>query len=206
MSTRRRTRLDPVRSSGPASFYLLEQDLYLPGTWGVSDGPEELEPIDLLAGAGLTVGDGPAEIELSDASGDAQPDIVISLLPLFSLRLRLALEQAGVDNVQYIAARLHHPDGHVIEGRYFVANVLGRVRAVDRKASHFGEPTGSIEGDLLDFVVDPSAVRDLRLFRVDESPTLIVIDEALKLALQSSGLVGLEFLPTTRWTGIPGQG
>ena len=187
-------------------FYLLEQNLYLPDTWGVSSCPDTLDPIDLLVGVGLAPGVMPVDIGLSDASGEARPDIVISLVPLFSIRLRRVLDRAGVDNIQYIEAQLRHPGGYVVDDQYFVANVLGRVRAVDRGTSHFGEPTGAIPGDLLDFTIDPSAARDLRLFRLDESPILIVIDEPLKLALESAGLVGLELLPTTAWTGIPGQG
>ena len=195
-----------MAGSDPPRFYLLEQDLYLHGTWGVSDGPEELDPVDLLAGIALTPAAVPVDVELSESSGDARPDIVLSLLPLFSARLRQALEQAGVDNVQYVEARLRHPEGHAIESGYFVANVLGRVRAVDLGRSRFGPASGDIEGDLLDFTIDPSASRYLRFFPLDESPILIVIDEPLKLALESAGLVGLELLPTTAWTGIPGQG
>jgi hypothetical protein len=195
-----------VSDAPPTRFYLLEQDLYQPGTWGVVSSPGDLDPVDLLDGAGLTPRRSPVDVGLSDSSGDARPDIIISLLPLFSARLRSALDAAGVDNIQYFDAHLRHPGGYVVERGYFVANVLGRVRAVDRKASRFGAPTGAIPGDLLSFNIQPEAVRDLRLFRLDEDPTLIVIDEPLKVALESAGLVGLELLPTTRWTGIPGQG
>ena len=187
-------------------YYLLEQDLYLDGTWGVSSGPDELDPMDVLAGASLDPGPVPVDIELSEASGDARPDIVLSLLPLFSARLRAVLDGAGVDNIEYIEARLLHPGGHVVDDRYFVANVLGRVRAVDIGASRFEAPTGAIRGALLDFIVNPRAARDLRLFRLDECPILIVIDEPLKDALEAAGLVGLELLPTTAWTGVPGRG
>lgn len=186
-------------------WYLLEQDLYFDGTWGIDGTMPELDPLALISGASVEAASVPIEVVLSDNSGGGVPDMVFDLFTLVSTRLRHALDAVGVDNVQYLPARVRHPDGRVFEEGYFIANVLGCLAALDNARSRFGSSVGGIPGPLQSFVVNDRQARDVRLFRPYESRILIVIDEVVKDAIEAAGLTGVSLVPTTAWTGTPGQ-
>lgn len=82
------------------SYYLLEQDLRIPETSAIGSIPNNLEPLDWLSGK-VQPDPGSLKLSLSAASGDFLPDMMGSLVTLFSTGLKNALAEFGVQNIQY---------------------------------------------------------------------------------------------------------
>lgn len=124
-------------------------------------------------------------------------------IPLFSPRLREALDAGGVDNIEYFPARvLNRSTGE--QRPYFAANVIGLLRAMDRDQSQFmpyeDNPDVALTIDRL--VIDDSRFDGLRLFRLAEFDLLIVVQDALKERLEQLALVGVDFVVPEDWDGF----
>jgi hypothetical protein len=189
-----------------SSYYLLLRDPVAPHAFGIADGPDEMDPVAWMQGKQLVSVPDSIVLRLHPASGLSPDlaDIAGGLYTVFSNRLRAALEGAGVDNIDYYPVRLEHPSAKVRRHDYVLANVLGMVAAVDASKSTISPGRGKIPGRLRQFTVDPQSAGDLRLFRLKESPRLIVIGYSVKTALDRAQLDGLFLQPTQEWTGTNG--
>jgi hypothetical protein len=185
------------------SYHLLLRNPMAEHAFGISGGPDEVNPVDWLKGHALTSVPDPITLQLHPASGDSPDlaDIAGGLYTVFSNRLRSALQAAGVDNVDYYPARLVHPTSRHQRDDYFAVNVLGLVSAVDVSKSTISPGRGRIPGVLRQFTIDPQRGGDLRLFRLAESPRLIIIDNGVKAELEKAALDGVFIQPTQSWTG-----
>jgi hypothetical protein len=70
---------------------------------------------------------------------EGDPDAVLQNafgLPIFSRRLRSALDRKGIDGVQYLPVKVVHCDGRHIDG-FSIANVLNCAHALDRRLSKY---------------------------------------------------------------------
>src|SRR6185312_672984 len=124
-------------------------------------------------------------------------------IPLFSPLMRTALEQAGVDNIDYYDAIVSHSSSGTSRS-YFAANVLGQVAAMDRKKSKYVPFDGS---DTLVSEIEALVLRDALpgepgIFRLSEFDLLIVLDERVKRSVERSGAHGVVFLKPEEWDGF----
>jgi len=185
------------------AYYLLLPNPMGKHAFGIAAGPDSLDPVEWMHGKKLKSVPNPIVLTLHAGSGatDDLADIAGGLYTVFSKRLQAALGAAGVDNVDYYPARLVHPTSGQHREDFVVANVLGLVSAVDASKSTISPGFGKIPGTLRQFTVDDERVRDLHLFRLRESPRLIVVDVAVKSAVDSANLDGVFLQPTQEWTG-----
>jgi hypothetical protein len=86
-------------------------------------------PEDLRRGRGVSAWDPAATVQVVDPECDGEPDDVlqndVGALPIFSTRLREALDDLGigVDDIQYLPVDVrHHNDA--LERGYAIANIL----------------------------------------------------------------------------------
>jgi uncharacterized protein DUF1629 len=179
------------------SYHLLLPNPKADHAFGIAGGPDDLDPVDLIQGRPLTAVPNPVILELHEASGQSKvlADIADGLYTVFSPRLRAALVSAGVDNIDYYPARLVHPSLGAVSDDYLLVNVLGLVRAV-------GEAKSMTAAFVKQFTIDEHRAGDLRLFRLEESPTLIVIDSAVKAEIEKTNLDGVFIQPTQAWVGV----
>jgi len=116
------------------------------------------------------------------------------LAPVWSEDLVAALREAGVHNLESFPAIVQDPTGRREWSRYRAVNVVGRVAAVDLKRSGL---TGDEEerGDLdpENFVLDERAAAPFRLFRLAESPDLVIVDDQVRVAVERRGVPGVRF-------------
>lgn len=124
-------------------------------------------------------------------------------IPLFSPLLRTALQQAGVDNVDYHEAVVTHAASGVARP-YLAANVLGQVAAMDRAKSVFKPFRGSasLVRSFDRLVLSENVGTDLHFFRLREFDRLIVADEGVKQAVARSGAQGVIFMNPPDWDGF----
>ena len=82
---------------------------------------------------------GTAWVRAHSQQQDGEPDDVLQTLfalPIFSARLRTALQHAGIEGVEYLPIRVYRPNGDAIFG-FSIANILSCVEALDLRLSDF---------------------------------------------------------------------
>jgi len=182
-------------------YYLLEQDLLVPGAPALGDLPDDIDLMDWVQGKVMPAPPSPLRLLLSENSGDFRGDIIESLLTLYSDKLKDALTTFGVDNVDYYPVELEHPTTHHIEGGYWLANVIGLVNCVDLDKSSFVRRASGTGIILEAFTIDGARAPEQPIFRLDEKATLVVINEHLKARLDLVGLTGGRLTWTEEYEG-----
>ncbi len=183
-------------------YYLLEQDKRIADIAGIGDVPEDIDPLDWVSGRRLPSPRALLQLTLAGASGEEMTDLIGGLVTVFSSELKELLARYGVDNIDYFPVELNHPVTRKVYAGYWLANVIGRVACVDLKRSTIVPRPGGSKGILESFEVDPTKVGGLRLFRLDEKPTLIVIDAGLRAQLLNAPLNGVRLRSTAAYDGF----
>lgn len=186
-----------------SDFFVIDQDMVTanrPITLGSL--PEDLDPLDFVQGRRLQPREEPVMLRLRETSGVFCPDMVTYLVPLFSDKLRQALDGLGIDNIDYYAVRLTHPRNVEIDATYWLANIVGCVECLDVERSNVTRKEGRKTYRIRSFVVDESRVGDARLFRLAEKKTIILIDETLKNELEKLDLKDVRILSTREYDGF----
>ncbi|MFY2563152.1 imm11 family protein [Corallococcus terminator] len=146
----------------------------------------------------------PLELELAAERSFQWVDFFMATsIPLFSPRMRAALEGCGVDNIDYYPARVRNTRTEEVRD-YHAANVIGLAECVDRVRSAF-EPFDE-ESILIDsferLALDEGKSYGLRLFRAAEHSLLLLVADSVKKRLEAHGLGGLMFIKPEEWDGL----
>lgn len=107
-------------------------------------------------------------------------------------KIRQVFSALDVDNIQYVDARVIDTTTGTIYDDYRIANVIGRYDGIDREHSDVTTfPDGGIEFiDSLALAVGESWKE--RIFRLSEFLPILVIDDALRAALEGAAVSGLK--------------
>lgn len=129
--------------------------------------------------------------------GEGDPGAVYAggLVPVWSEALVAAMREAGADNLEAFPAVLRDPGSGKEWTGYRAVNVVGCVAGVDFERS--GLDRSSIEGLALYpswFVLAEPELAWFRLFRLAESPDLVVVDERVREAVERRGVAGVTFV------------
>lgn len=138
-----------------------------------------------------------------DYGGTPKPMYYEKAIPVLRDDVRDALARAGVDNIQYFDAVLVNPATGQEWRDYKAYNIVGLVACADMAASRLMGTGGARLGDV-DFealVIDESRTGGARLFRLAENVSAIVVDEAVKAAINASGIPGFVFYGPGEWSG-----
>lgn len=184
------------------AYYLLKQNRLVKGAPAIGDLPADMDGGDWIQGKVMPAPPNPLRLMLSDNSGDFRGDVIQSLVPLFSDKLKQSLESYGVDNIDFFPVQLEHPTTHKVENGYHLANVIGLVSCVDLAKSDVRELPSGTGFRVRAFSIDERRAPDQPIFRLDEKPTLIVIAEPLKAHLDAAQLKGVKMIPTTEYDGF----
>ncbi len=104
-------------------------------------------------------------------------------------RLVKILNDAGVDNLQIFPAEVRRADtGEEVLG-YVTANIVGRVSCANIEQSDVS-PLADVHY-FHDLVIDPSRTQGLLMFRVHESPMIVLVHERVANAIQAAEVVGV---------------
>jgi len=127
----------------------------------------------------------PIEFVTTHESGDPPKGYHGRQLPLMSKAFVHALQEFGIDNLQWFAARLSSSLDGTIWDEYFAANIVGLVSCVDERASKFKkviDRPGASSSPLLVFEelkIDPNKVDGVHIFRLAESPRTVLVSGKL---------------------------
>jgi hypothetical protein len=133
---------------------------------------------------------------------DGDPDDVlqthIGRLPIYSGRLRDALEAAGVTGIQYLPVRVYHHDGTLVPG-FAVANLLHVLPALDLARSRYSrygddrpDRKGQIRG-VREAVLKREVVEGYDIIRLKEFPLFICVSQRFKETFDAGGFTGYRF-------------
>lgn len=145
----------------------------------------------------------PIVLRLEPGDDVPPPVMVNSTILVMHTALVEALRRAGADNFDAYATILDDPaHGRRWEG-YAAVNIIGAVAAADLARSRYrafgGTPFVDVDFDSL--VIDEARARGLRLFRLAECVSAVVVHEQVKAALLAAGFDTLTFVPPSEWLG-----
>ena len=143
----------------------------------------------------------PVDITLSSDSEEPS-DLLEFPYFIISDRMRNALTDFGVDNIQYFQARLTVEEVGRVFDEYWLANVVGLVSCLDQAGSKSKKLRGG-KGIPRKFRIDENATHGLHLFRLAENRTLIAIAEKVRAHLEKAGLHGIYYQATDQFDGKP---
>jgi hypothetical protein len=119
---------------------------------------------------------------------------------LMQERLVKILSDAGVDNLQVFPAEIRHADTNENVPGYVTVNIVGRVSCANMAHSD-ASPLANVYY-FHDLVIDPSRTRGLLMFRVHESPMIVLVHEQVAKAIQAADVYGLTLEPLSESTGL----
>lgn len=120
-------------------YEILPCDNTVPVPFVGDEGELGLDESELLAGRPVRPVPELMWVRASRKERDGQPDDALQTLfglPIYSSRLRGALQQAQINGIEYLPIRVLHPDGRSIEG-FSVANILNCIQALDMERSEY---------------------------------------------------------------------
>lgn len=137
----------------------------------------------------------PIRVELAPGPEALLPDaFLFDQIPLFSGRFLSCLQSAGVDNVDRYRAQIVSAEGEPVDTEFHAVNIVGLIAAVDaaRSRAHPLSAYPMLEFEHL--VVDEAAVGANRLFRLADNPSFILVNRAVRDAMEGAGLVNVRAL------------
>jgi hypothetical protein len=136
----------------------------------------------------------PIQLALDKNSGSDMPDAFFIGIPLFSERLLNILYAKGVDNIQvYDAAVIDVRNGQ-IHKNYKAVNIVGLVSCANLDASTYIEGSGPPLMYFDHLVINKESCTNLKIFRLGESASTIIVSKDIADAIMDSKLTGIRLL------------
>jgi hypothetical protein len=159
--------------------------------------PDEIDLIESIMGKKPVFDTLPIKIyaDIDEDEDTVYTDIINPGVPLFSDKMKSALDAAGIDSIEYYPVQLVDSDTKEVLTEYWLAVVLKILACIDLEHSEF-KPTTSGTLVINKFSIDQDKVVNTKLFRLHNIPGLIIIDETLKDALSKIAFEGVSFKRT----------
>jgi hypothetical protein len=137
-----------------------------------------------------------------DYPGKPKP-MYVGTVPVMRDDLVEALNEAGVDNVQFFPAVLRNEKRKKDYANYQAFNVVGVISCADMTQSKRLTETDSemIDVDFDQLVIDESKIGGALLFRLAEDVSAIVVHEKIKQHIEDRKIPGMTFYGPGEWSG-----
>jgi hypothetical protein len=124
-------------------------------------------------------------------------------IPIIRDDLLGVLQLAGVDNLETFPALVLDPETGEVHSGFKAFNVVGAFSLADLgRSTRMGDSRGqATDVDFDRLVLDETKRPGLRLFRLAEKLSAIIVDEAVKDAVARSGIGGIVFYESGTWSG-----
>ncbi len=164
---------------------------------------KKAEELDLLRGQPIEHWDETAWLKASKPENDGDPDDVLQEhlgIPVYSNRLRVALNSASITGIQYLSLQVLRPNNSPFDG-FSIANILNLVAALDFENSDYDrfpedyflpERRGMIRG-IRRATLLKSALDGLQVIRLKEYPRSIYVSDEFKAVFESGAFTGYSF-------------
>jgi hypothetical protein len=147
--------------------------------------------------------DNTAWFRAEEPEDDGDPDDVLQNhlgLPIYSKRLRAALEKGGIRGIQYLPVHIFRPNGALIEG-FAIANILNLISALDFDESDYDvfpndyfllERRGLVRG-VRKSVLKGDRLQNYDIIRLAEFELNIYTSEQFKEIFNKNNFTGYSF-------------
>jgi len=164
------------------------------------DLPDEIDLIESIMGKKPDFYELPIEIPADIEEGEKiiYTDIINPGVPLFSDKMKSALDSLGVENIDYYPVLIVDSETKEALAQYHLAIITKIVACIDLENSEF-KKTASGTPVITKFSIDENKVAGERLFRFHNIPGLIIINEELQEALSHIEFVGVSFKHTKEY-------
>jgi len=164
------------------------------------DLPDEIDLIESIMGKSPKFDELPIkmEAEIDEDEAVVYTDIINPGVPLFSAKMKSALDKAGVSNIDYYPVLIVDYDTKDVLAEYWLAIVTDIIACIDLDNSMFEENKMG-KTVITKFSVDHSKTAGVNLFRLHNIPGLIIINEELKEALSKIEFEGVSFKLTDEY-------
>ncbi len=137
-------------------------------------------------------------VEIEDNEEVFYTDVINPGVPFFSQKMKNALDESGVSNIDYYPVVLVDAQTKEPLHDYWLAIVKDVVACIDHSKSEFRE--NIFEKTVLSkFAIDSSRTKGLNLLRLHNIPGLIIINEKLKEELSKRELHGVSIKHTDEY-------
>ncbi|PXY46990.1 imm11 family protein [Flavobacterium hydrophilum] len=168
-------------------YYILDEVAGNPDIPYIGELPEQIDMIEVVMGKEYSF-DLPIRlpVTIQDESEVVYPDMMTADIPLFSKRLKNKLDDLGIDNINYFPVELFDEESGEVVAHYYLGIISGLIKCL--KSGIEINPSGRrmIKNPVID-----SDLADGQLFRLYESPRLIIIDTYIKEGIEEAGLQGI---------------
>jgi hypothetical protein len=118
---------------------------------------------------------------------------------LMQLKLVDAIRSAGVDNLQVFTTEIRREDNNTEVPGYTTVNIVGQVACVAAKKS-MSMPVANLKY-FTDLTIDPTKTAGQLLFRLEESPMVVLLHETVAKAVEKEKFLGLVLTPVKEAEG-----
>lgn len=202
----------PLERIQMSNYFVFMQDQSLVGEYAhFNDEPDNYDFV--VWTNGVPIPRGPAfKLRTSEEYSPTLSDVLLTRINLFvfSDTFRTLLEGIGVRNIEYHPVEVEfHDSGDVLE-TYAAANILGQISCLDESTGDIrrSRQTGDIIG-LEEFTLEESKViptsemqSEALLFRLKEFPSLVLVHQRVKDAVEASEVTGFKFVEPEKYMGI----
>jgi hypothetical protein len=133
----------------------------------------------------------PIEVELNPDYGSELLDAYHESIPIWSDRLIAVLHEARVDNFDTYEVVIRDPRSGLVASHYKAVNVLTRIAASDSARSEWDGRSEMGAREFKRLVLDANKADGARMFRLAERPTMLIVDEETRCALEGAALRGV---------------
>lgn len=164
------------------------------------DLPDEIDLIESIMGKKPKFDSLPIKIEaeIDEDEEVVYTDIINPGVPLFSDKMKSALDELGVTNIDYYPVHIIDEDSKDVLAEYWLAIVTDIISCIDLDKSVFKDSALG-RAVITQFCIDASKTKGLNLFRFHNIPGLMIINEELKDKLAKIDFVGISFKHTDKY-------
>ncbi|MDF1884153.1 hypothetical protein JHD49_09395 [Sulfurimonas sp. SAG-AH-194-C21] len=160
--------------------------------------PDEIDLIESIMGKKPQFDYLPIEMEAEIDEDVVFTDIINPGVPLFSHKMKTALDGLGVTNIDYYPVNIIDEDSKDVLAEYFLAIVTDIIPCLDIEKSLFKDSALG-QAFISKFVIDERKTKGLNLFRFHNIPGLMIINEELKNKLSQIDFEGISFKHTDEY-------
>jgi hypothetical protein len=133
----------------------------------------------------------PIEAQLNPEFSSVLLDAYHEFIPIWSDKLIGALHDAGADNFDTYDAIIRDPRVDLVTADYKAVNIIGLLDCADMSLSRYDARSERGAREFTKLVINPKKTRGLKIFRLLERPTMVIVDQSVKDAITAAPLRGV---------------